>query len=310
LAEALNNVGTARANRGNWEGFADLERSIALAHKTNRNPTRALGNYGECLREYGDLRRSRELFDEARREAERRGHSGALRWLTGEKAVDLYWAGAWDEALRIANERIAESDGGAPHWMDPVQRGVRGLVRLGRGDLGGAWDDAAKALDFCRVANDPQMLFPALAFNARVLVARGRMAEACERVDELLALWSARGAMMMRSSWGPDLAFATSALGREVAFLEAASRSDASTPWIDAAKAFVSGRLVEAADTFGDVGARPEESHSRLRAAETLIASGRRGDGDEQLQRALGFWTSVGATRYIGEGEALLAASA
>jgi class 3 adenylate cyclase/tetratricopeptide (TPR) repeat protein len=309
LVEALTNVGTARANRGDWEGFDDLERAIALAGRTNRNPGRAHGNYAECLREYGDLRRSRELFDEARRDAERRGHAGAIRWLAGEHAVDLYWEGAWDQALRIASERIAESEGGAPHWMDPAYRGLRGLLRLARGDLAGAWDDAAKELDFCRVANDPQMLFPALAFNARVLLAAGRTEEARERADELLRLWSASGAMM-RSSWGPELAFASSALGRGERFLKALSRRNISTPWIQAAEGLVSGRLVDAADTFAEIGARPEEAYSRLRAADALIKSGRRVEADEELQRALDFWRSVGASHYIGEGEALLAKTA
>ena len=44
--------------------------------------------------------------------------------------------------------------------------------------------------------------------------------------------------------------------------------------------------------------------------AQTLIDDGRRAEADEQLQRALTFYRSVGATRYIREGEALLAASA
>jgi class 3 adenylate cyclase len=310
LVEALNNVGTARANTGNRDGFEDLERAIALARKTNRNPSRAQGNYAECLREYGELGRSGELFEEARRESERRGHSGALRWLAGERAAELYWLGSWNEAVRIANERIAEAEGGAPHWMDPAHRGVRGLVRLARADLAGAWDDAAKALDFCRVANDPQMLFPALSFNARVLLAAGRPDEARERVDELLKLWSEREGMMMRSSWGPELAFASAELGRARHFLDAASPSTASTPWIQAATAFVSGQLVDAADTFANIRARPEEAYSRLRAAEALIAAGRLREGDEQLRQALSFWSSVGATRYLREGEQLLARTA
>jgi len=311
LVEALNNVGTSRAFAGDRDGFDDLERAISLARRTNKNPSRALGNYAECLREYGDLRRSGERFEEARRESERRGHPGALRWLAGERATELYWAGAWDEALRIAGERLAEAEGGAPHWIDPAHRGVRGLVRLARGDLAGAWDDAAKALDFCRVANDPQMLFPALAFNARVLLATGRAAEARERVDELLELWSERGAMMMRSSWGPDLAFGSAALDRGERFLECVSRTHASTPWIEAATAFVHGRFVEAADVFAKIGARPEEAYSRLQAADAASASGGGGaEGDAQLERALAFWRSVGAKRYVAEGESLIAKSA
>ena len=48
----------------------------------------------------------------------------------------------------------------------------------------------------------------------------------------------------------------------------------------------------------------------RLRAAESLVAQGRRAEADVQLQKALAFYRSVGATRFIREGEALLAATA
>ena len=48
----------------------------------------------------------------------------------------------------------------------------------------------------------------------------------------------------------------------------------------------------------------------RLRAAESLVAQGRRAEADVQLQKARAFYRSVGATRFIREGEALLAATA
>ena len=47
----------------------------------------------------------------------------------------------------------------------------------------------------------------------------------------------------------------------------------------------------------------------RLRAAESFAAQGKRREADEQLDRALTFFRSVGATRYVREGEALLAAA-
>jgi hypothetical protein len=48
----------------------------------------------------------------------------------------------------------------------------------------------------------------------------------------------------------------------------------------------------------------------RLRAAETLAAQGHRIEANEQLDKALAFYRSVGATRYIREAEALVAATA
>jgi hypothetical protein len=58
------------------------------------------------------------------------------------------------------------------------------------------------------------------------------------------------------------------------------------------------------------MGALPEEASARLRAAEALVQEGRRAQADAELNRALAFWRSVGATAYVREGEGLLAESA
>ena len=58
------------------------------------------------------------------------------------------------------------------------------------------------------------------------------------------------------------------------------------------------------------MGAVTSEAFYRLRAAEALVAEGRQAEADEQLRPALAFYASVGAMRYVREGEALLAASA
>jgi hypothetical protein len=58
------------------------------------------------------------------------------------------------------------------------------------------------------------------------------------------------------------------------------------------------------------MGAVTEEARDRLWLAEALIDQNRRAEADVELQRALVFYRSVGATRYIREAEGLLAASA
>src|SRR5436190_656656 len=68
--------------------------------------------------------------------------------------------------------------------------------------------------------------------------------------------------------------------------------------------------FVGASDIYANMGVRPYEAFARLRAAEQLVREGRRVEADVQLAQALAFWRSVGATRYIREGEALLAATA
>jgi hypothetical protein len=91
------------------------------------------------------------------------------------------------------------------------------------------------------------------------------------------------------------------------ALAEAAPAEDRSAPTLHA---LLSGEYVVAADAYAEMGLRPLEAHARLRAAESLRAEGRQAEAVEQLERALVFWRSVGATRYIREGEALLAESA
>ena len=64
------------------------------------------------------------------------------------------------------------------------------------------------------------------------------------------------------------------------------------------------------ADICGGMGAATQEARVRLWLAETLVEQNRRGEADVELQRALAFYRSVGATRYIRQAEGLLAASA
>jgi hypothetical protein len=68
--------------------------------------------------------------------------------------------------------------------------------------------------------------------------------------------------------------------------------------------------FVAAAESLDSMGAARLAALARLRAAQELARTGRRAEADVPLRPALGFFRSVGATRYVGEAEALLAASA
>jgi hypothetical protein len=106
-----------------------------------------------------------------------------------------------------------------------------------------------------------------------------------------------------------ELVFVLSALGdRE----EARRTAERGVPgfWVRAARAYAVGDFVAAAEAFAAMPSRPDEAYARLRAAEELAAERSGAAADEQLQKALGFYRSVGATRYIGAAEALLSAPA
>jgi thioredoxin-like negative regulator of GroEL len=80
--------------------------------------------------------------------------------------------------------------------------------------------------------------------------------------------------------------------------------------WTDATRAYARGEFVIAADVLAEIGTKPDEAEARLRAAERLVAEGRRAEADEQLHAALAFYRSVSALHYVRECEALLAESA
>ena len=111
----------------------------------------------------------------------------------------------------------------------------------------------------------------------------------------------------MRASWSPDAAIVLPLVGREAQFLAGAKLTDEPSPWRRAAVAYVSGDPLAAAEIYGEMGARPYEAYARLRAAESLVREGRRAEADAELERALAFWRTAGATAYVREGEALLA---
>ena len=67
------------------------------------------------------------------------------------------------------------------------------------------------------------------------------------------------------------------------------------------------GDFAAAATSYANLGLTTYEARACLRAASDLMVAGRRCEADE---RALTFYRSVGATRYIREGEALMVASA
>ena len=99
-------------------------------------------------------------------------------------------------------------------------------------------------------------------------------------------------------------------LGRVDALRAAVEGAAIGEPWRLVVGALLQGDYVTAADRYADVGARTYEAHSRFRAVKRLLDQGQQAAATEQLGRALAFYRSVGATRYIRDGEALLRASA
>jgi len=255
---------------------------------------------------HGDIRGAEAFSRESHEVSERFGMLAAAYWDRAELTMYAYHAGRWDDGMTELDYLIAQSEEGARHYMEALCRDVRSRMSLARGDVAGAVDDATAMLELAVGIKDPQVLHTARAAAANVFLDAGRTEDAASEVDALLAEVGVEDVRDV-TFWAPHLAAAMDALGRGQEFLEQAPGLGTATPWLEAASCWVRGEFERAADLFGEIGSLPDEALARLRAAEKLVAVGRRPEADEQLARALAFWRSVGATRYIREGEALLA---
>jgi class 3 adenylate cyclase/tetratricopeptide (TPR) repeat protein len=311
-SNCLNNIGVARVAAGDGEGIRDIEASIAIAEQVSSPWDEARGylNLASVTGYLGDLRRCRELHERAEEISRRHGLETGIRFLRAERAQDLYHAGEWGEALKMADEFIAEVEVGSAHYVESICRIVRAWIRLSRGQVEAALADADRALAVARDAKDPQALHPTLGEYARVLLMAGRAADAQTAADELLQIADEEKDQLVRSQWIVPVAFVLAESGRPHEVLAEADKTPLATRWEDAARAVAEGDLPKAADVLAQIGSLSEEAYARFIGAERLIAEGRERDAQDQLSRALTFYRSVGATAYVRRGEALLASTA
>ncbi|MBA2240189.1 MAG: hypothetical protein H0W09_02925, partial [Solirubrobacterales bacterium] len=297
---ALNVLGTSRANLGDLGGIADLERAIEIATGANDpEAARAYNNLGTVLYAQGDLRRSFELWREGKEVADRLGNATVGRYITGVVIWADHDTGEWDEALRAAEAFIAECEAGSPHYLEGDAQGIRARILFARDDVGSALAASARAVELGRKVKDPQALRYALGAQMRINVRLGRIAEARAAARELLSL----GGMMY------ELALVADSLGfRDEVRAAIAERPE--NRWTQVARLLLDGQLEDAADLLEQIGDRSSAADVGLQAAKALVAQGRRVEAGAQLAKALAFYRSVGAKRYIREAEELLAATA
>jgi class 3 adenylate cyclase/tetratricopeptide (TPR) repeat protein len=308
-ARILNTMGVVRVRLGDREGLADIERSIEATAVGSPERLRGFINLATTLSDLGELRRSGDLYAEALPEAERAGAIGPIRWIRAEIFFNEYLTGLWDDAFAHADEFLAEAETLERHYMNAAGYWVRAPIRLALGDESGGLADAERGLAMARDAQDPQVLFPSIAYHSVALLESGRRSEGVALVDELLELVQSKGTGL-GGEWLVPLSIAAAAAGRGAEVESLLEDATLPTPWVRAARAYVAGEFAEAADFLGEIGAAPEEAFARLRAGQALVEAGRRAEADLQLERALAFYRAVGATRYIREAEGLFSASA
>jgi hypothetical protein len=132
----------------------------------------------------------------------------------------------------------------------------------------------------------------------------GELAEAKTIATRLLASRIEYWSLLMQFTWLLSGVGEHEGLRRLIEEADELSRDCA---WAQVGKLIADGRPADAADELEAFGDLTDASFARLQAAEQLAEAGRRAEADDQLSRALAFFRSVGATRYMREAERLLA---
>ena len=295
-----------------WElddfgGLEDLQESLRLAleHCSPFELGRIYNNlawaYVATGRAAGSARdvRGSSRDSSALRAASRRalGRGDAVR-------QSAYLLGDWDATLRLVDELLADPLARHEHETALTPRAA---IRLGRDELPGAWADVECALELTAGTEDLEERACVLATGVRVALAADRRSDAEALAGELDQIL---GDVLAREVWAAntlfELACALHALGRPLDPLVNAAASHPGRVWHRAAAALAQGGTAEAVELLAGAGAETYAAHFRLLLADQLVAAGRAVDAAAERERALEFFRSVGALRYIREGEAVL----
>ena len=302
-AHALTTIGSASNRIELSSGYAELQQGLEIALEAD-SPIAAttLNNIAVLAIWEGAWRRAYELYPQAERIAERFGDRDGLRFVRGNRIFAACALGYWDEAIADADVFIAEC-AASPHYAEGIVREARTSLRLARGDVKGAEEDRKWTLEQAHRVQDPQRLLPTLAAAAVSFVLLDE--EDCARTaaDEAIALAQEHVHLTSAAS---HLALVAGRLGVHDQLRELAELSPEG-PWKNVTVAAVQGDLKRAGDFYAEIGVPTFEALARLLGGEDLIQAGRRTEGEAELQRALAFYRSVGATFLIERGERLLA---
>jgi len=301
-AKALINVGTARAGAGQPEGFHDLEAGIELAQHINLigEVIRGKNNVETRTALAGDFTGARRLIAEVRELAQRYGHLNFVRFLDGAAGITHpYVMGEWDLCVEHANAFIRAVEEGAPHVQAANAYGRRGLISLARGDDGAALTDTACALELGRRVGDPQVLLTVLLDAVHVHAETGDEPGAIALFDEALARLRELPHLGFAVFYAHNIAWLARVFGRKAEVEEVFSRKTIESRWLDAGQAVLAGDVHGGAEILAAADAPAFEAFFRLKSGT-----------EPDVRAALELYRRMGATRYVRQGEALLAASA
>jgi tetratricopeptide (TPR) repeat protein len=304
-ARALNIIGVTRVGLGDPGGLEDGQAAVAIARETR--------NLDILMSSLENLRGSQWYLgrmDEAAATVTdmQTAVSGGRGLVVQSPAIMdanlAYIQGDWQRALYSAGIAAgADPADDSTYWM-PWVLAVRVAIHLARGELGPAAALAQRAEVSGRAAQDPQVLIPGLWASGATLAASGRLEEARGLAREAL---DCKANPMIAWDLGLEWAWLCADLGLQHE-LEQRIADQPDLPWVRVTRAVCTSDYLGVAEMLVDLHHRPGEAQARLRAAEALAAGGRQTEAAAELERALDFYRSVGASAEISRAERLLAA--
>ena len=304
-ADTLVTLGTARWNDGDAEGVADIEQGLRIATEQNALSAaqRAYNNLSIVAADRGDPRRFQFLV-EAKRLATRLGARNQERFVEAQLIAATARQGAWNEALRLADDFIVECEHGSPHRQEPRLRILRARIYYARDDLDAAWTECEKALALARATHDPNWIASALGNVTEIYAQAGRVDEAKALVEEMMSNADAARGESVSLAWVADRIDLDT---QQIESLLDRLPHNANA-WREWGQLMLTREFVKVAEGFAKAGYKDIEAEARVRAAEALLDRKQPEDAATQVEQALAFFRSVGATRYIREAEQLRAA--
>jgi class 3 adenylate cyclase/tetratricopeptide (TPR) repeat protein len=298
-ARALDVRGSSRCGLGDAGGLEDSRKAIEIARAGSAiwEMQTAINNMGNSLYQLGRVSEVGPLLDEWQNVFDEMGGTYESRqWYIVGRAEYLHNIGDWDAALTDYEQFLAGIAEGQMRYLQPLVLAARGLIMLGRGNDDQARADLKMALELIAHQTDPQVVVGVRCSHATAMVAYGRLEHAREdwaaimAYGEVLPTALIQGAMPQFAWLAVDLDVRQEAL--------AVVEQCGSPNWTLVGRSILTGDSATAADALTRIGTRSAAAETQLRG------------GSEQVREALGFYESVGATRFASQALAALETTA
>jgi tetratricopeptide (TPR) repeat protein len=303
-ADAIVTQAACMTKDGDWGAVELFDRALELVGH-GRVAARAYTNLGVAWASLGDLGRAIEVSVEGAARAEHDGDLQGAAFLRGNVLGLRFDAGDWEEALQEANSMIGAA---AFNRQEYLARFVRATILESRGDVAAAGVDFELALESARESGEAAAVLPAVVGLAGFIRRRGRNDDASAALDEVVTALDAAESVGDIQEFHVELVVELLEAGRPQAAESIVGRMPEG-PWQVACGAVLDGEDARAADTLASMGTERLAADLRLRAARALAAAGRLGEAEAHLELARAFYRKVGATAFLAQAEAIVAAA-